>query len=303
MTARPRHDSTAGHAYLQLRTLAKAAGRATDEYLRLYALEGLVARLAASPRSTDLVVKGGVLLAAYDLRRPTADLDLSGLSLSNEVQAVTSMIIDVARTEPTRDDGLAFDTQSATAQVIRDEDEYPGVRVSMMARLATAQLHFHVDVNVGDPIWPAPQVIRLPRLLGGEIELLGYPIPMVLAEKLVTALQRGPANTRWRDFADVYSLTLTHQLEAAEVHDAIRAVADHRRVELRPLRGVLDGYADAGQRRWLAWRAKNNLADRLPAEFSTVVDRVIAFADGCLVQPVSPQSTWSPSTLHWSPGP
>ena len=213
------------------------------------------------------------------------------------------MIIDVALTRPPLDDGLTFDTQSTAAQIIRDEDEYPGVRVSMAAHLATAQLHFHVDVNVGDPIWPAPQVIRLPRLLGGEIELLGYPIPMVLAEKLVTALQRGLANTRWRDFADVYSLSRTHQLEAAEVHEAIRAVADHRRVEIRPLRGVLDGYAEAGQRRWSAWRAKNNLADRLPAEFSAIVDHVLAFADGCSVQPGSPQSTWSPITFHWSDEP
>jgi hypothetical protein len=61
----------------------------------LYALEGLVARLAASPRSTDLVVKGGVLLAAYDLRRPTADLDLSGLSLSNATNAQPTRLFEV----------------------------------------------------------------------------------------------------------------------------------------------------------------------------------------------------------------
>jgi hypothetical protein len=44
----------------------------------------------------------------------------------------------------------------------------------------------------------------LPRLRGGEpIELRGYPIHMVHAEKIVTAIQRGTANTRWRDFGDV----------------------------------------------------------------------------------------------------
>lgn len=41
-------------------------------------------------------------------------------------------------------------------------------------------------------------------LRGGEIVVRGYPLAMVHAEKIVTALVRGTANTRWRDFADLY---------------------------------------------------------------------------------------------------
>jgi hypothetical protein len=58
-----------------------------------------------------------------------------------------------------------------------------------------------VDVNFGDPIWPEPELVVMPRLLGGELVLRGYPLVMIYAEKLVTSLQRGAANTRWRDFA------------------------------------------------------------------------------------------------------
>ena len=74
-------------------------------------------------------------------------------------------------------------------------------------------MRFHVDVSVGDPIWPGPAVVEFSRLLGGNIRLLGYPIPMVLAEKIVTASQRGITSTRWRDFADLYLLAGQHQLE------------------------------------------------------------------------------------------
>lgn len=57
---------------------------------------------------------------------------------------------------------------------------------------------------MGDPIWPAAVTVRLPRLLDDEpLVLQSYPLPMVLAEKLVTAIARGTANTRWRDFADL----------------------------------------------------------------------------------------------------
>jgi len=65
-------------------------------------------------------------------------------------------------------------------------------------------LRFHVDVNVGDPVWPVPGPVEVPRLLGGSVTLLGYPLTMILAEKIVTGVERGTANTRWRDYADVY---------------------------------------------------------------------------------------------------
>ena len=92
----------------------------------------------------------------------------------------------------------------------------------MSARLATARLLFNVDVNVGDPVWPAPQPVKVPLLLGGTITLRGYPLAMVCAEKLITALERGAANTRWRDFADVYLLGRAHEVDGRELHRALR---------------------------------------------------------------------------------
>jgi hypothetical protein len=66
-TPPPTRATVEGRAYLDLRALAKTAGRASEEYLRLYALEGFLLRLAASANSADFVLKGGVLLAAYQL--------------------------------------------------------------------------------------------------------------------------------------------------------------------------------------------------------------------------------------------
>ena len=67
--------------------------------------------------------------------------------------------------------------------------------------------------------------MHVPRLIGGQIEMLGYPIPMVLAEKIVTAAQRGIASTRWRDFGDIYLLTGHHSFIAGDVRAAIDEVA------------------------------------------------------------------------------
>jgi Nucleotidyl transferase AbiEii toxin, Type IV TA system len=298
----PTRATVEGRAYLKLRAIAKTAGRASDEYLRLYALEGFLLRLAASANSADFVLKGGVLLAAYQLRRPTADIDFAALNTSNDVETIKSMVVGVANTQLPKDqyDGLAFDTSRAEASSIRDEEEYNGVRVSLQAALSTAKMRFHVDVNVGDPIWPSPQNVLIPRLLGGQIEMLGYPIPMVLAEKIVTAAQRGITSTRWRDFADIYLLTGQHPVVAIDVRAAISAVADYRHSEVEGLRETLDGYAAVGQSRWLAWRAKQNLDDRLPANFADVLEPVLAFADGIRdIARVPDQGSWSPITREW----
>jgi hypothetical protein len=71
VTSRPTRATAGGRAYLDLRQLAKATGRLTDELLQLYALEGLLDRLSGSVHASRFVLKGGVLLAAFDARRPT----------------------------------------------------------------------------------------------------------------------------------------------------------------------------------------------------------------------------------------
>lgn len=82
MTKRPTRANPAGAAYLDLRRKARGDGRATDEYLRLFVLEGFLSRLAHSQHRTTLVIKGGVLLAAYAIRRPTADVDIAADRMS-----------------------------------------------------------------------------------------------------------------------------------------------------------------------------------------------------------------------------
>ena len=271
--------------------------------MRLCALEGFLLRLAAPTISQDFVLKGGVLLAAYQLRRPTADIDFAALNTSNDLEPIKSMIITVAdkRLPDDQNDGLRFDTSDTHAVAIRDEDEYHGVRITLGAQLATARMRFHVDVNVGDPIWPNPETVQFPRLLGGNISLLGYPIPMVLAEKIVTASERGITSTRWRDFSDLYLIAVQHPLVAGEVRAAINQVAAYRNAELGSLRPALEGYPAIAQTKWHAWRARQNLEDRLPADFTEVLESVLVFTDGLFdTTRTSQTDIWSPADRAWS---
>jgi hypothetical protein len=175
----PTRASSAGRAYLDLRKLARESHRPVDELMQLYTLEPFLARLASSRFVEQLVLKGGTLLAVFDARRPTRDIDLQAQALGNDTETIRAATCEIAAI--TLDDGVIFDVETATAEPIRDQAIYSGVRVTMTAQLATARPHFHIDTNVGDPINPAPKNVRLPRLLGGEILLRGYPLAMVHA--------------------------------------------------------------------------------------------------------------------------
>ena len=296
--SRPTRGTPAGAAYLDLQNQARRTHRPTQELLQLYVLEGFLARLAASDVREHFVLKGGVLLAAFDTRRATGDVDLAALQLANDTATVLVLVRSVLTVPLSEDDGIEFFPDTATAVTIREEDEYSGVRVRLEARLASAELPFHVDVNVGDPIWPASMTIALPRLRGGApIELSGYPMPMVHAEKIVTAIQRGIANTRWRDFGDIWTLSRRYPIVADELRKAIEVVAGHRKAELASLAEALDGYGELAQGAWAQWRRRSN-SDHLPERFAEVLTAVIAFA-GPVIAGNAAGHIWNPDAAAW----
>jgi hypothetical protein len=243
------------------------------------------------------VLKGGVLLAAFGERRPTRDIDLQAQDFDNDPATILAAITEIAAED--LDDGVIFDTSSAATEIIREEDHYPGVRVSIAAQLATARPRLHVDVSVGDPISPDPADVTLPRVLGGEIIVRGYPLAMVFAEKIVTAIARGTTSTRWRDFTDIYLLARHHPVDGNELSASIHEVARHRGTTLAPLARALAGYGAVGQQRWDAWRRKQLLDDRLPSTFADVIDSVITFADPAITGTTSAK-TWNPAAGTWS---
>lgn len=259
----------AGSRYRALQRLARDQKRATAELLQLYVLESFLRRLVRSPHDRALVLKGGMLLAAFDLRRATRDVDVLALETDNDPAAVQRLIVEVISVEA--NDGVEFLRDTISIAVIRDDDVYPGVRAGLEARIATARIKFSVDFNVGDPVFPAPTRTAIPLLLEDEpIEVLAYPKVMVVAEKLVTALQRGRASTRWRDFADLFMLVPSDFVEP-EIVEALRVVATYRNVSLQPLAKVLDGMAAEAQPRWATWRKRQATQDRVPEDFSIVL--------------------------------
>ena len=206
---------TAGdEVFRRLQQLARAeraeTGRpaATGELLTRHCLESFLERLTRTPHAGYFVLKGGILLAVYGVRRATKDIDAAATDVEVSAAHLLQVVRDVAAVDA--EDGVEFDATSTTVQEIRDAAEYPGLRVKVLAVVGTSPVVVTWDVSTGDPIVPAPQRVSVPRVLGEPIQILGYAPETTVAEKGVTILERGTTSTRWRDDVDIVRLAEEH---------------------------------------------------------------------------------------------
>ena len=122
-------------AYKRLQSAARSLGAKTgkkpptEEYLVRHALESFLDRLTRTPHADDFVLKGGILLAAYGVRWPTRDADAEALNTSLTIERLTKVVRDVAALEV--DDGVVFDIETINIREIREQAEYPGLRVKV----------------------------------------------------------------------------------------------------------------------------------------------------------------------------
>ena len=292
----------AGRAHLDLQNRARRERRGTQEYLTAYVVERWLARLSRSPYVSQFVLKGGVLLAAFGQRRPTVDADALAIGLANDAEAVAARVAEIAAVEDP-EDGVEYLTATVVTQVIRDHALYHGVRVVMDARIATAVVKLRLDVNFGDPVTPEPQHVTLPGLRpdSDPIQVLGYPVETVLAEKLTTAIGLAEANTRVRDLGDIYAVTGAHAIARASMRDALTATATFRAVDLVPLSVAVGDLASLRRGDYRAYRdALGHFGEHLPDDLADVIAAVAAFADPLITTTDTAHKTWDPGARRWT---
>lgn len=256
---------------------ARTGGAApTQEYLMRHLLESGVDRLSRTRHGDEFVLKGGVLLAAYGVRRPTKDADLNAVAADVSVDHLVTVLEDVAGIEA--EDGVDFDLATIDVRAIREEFRYPAYRLRMKARIGSWRGVAAWDVTTGDPIVPVPRRVRLDRILGDPIDVLGYAPETSIAEKGVTILERGVTSTRWRDYVDIVRLA-ERGIDTDELLAAARAVARHRGIRLEPVGPHLVGYADIGQAKWSAWRRKEKVEEMSEPALTDQIARVVGVLD------------------------
>ena len=256
MTARRSPTNVAASVRARLSDLARRQGVEFQLVLAEFAIERLLYRLGVSDHAERFVLKGATLYKLWSAARGRAtwDLDLLGRG-SSTVAGVTEAVREVCAVKA--DDGLVFDPGSIAGEEIRAADEYEGVRVRLVARLAEARIPVQVDVGFGDAVVPAPRLESYPTLLGhAPPRVLAYPREAVVAEKLEAMLSLGVTNSRMKDFYDVYRLAELFDFDGSPLVRAVRATFERRKTPLpedEPL--VLEaGFLSAPERE-TQWRA------------------------------------------------
>ena len=212
---------------------AKKIGVDPNLVLARYATERFLYRLSRSRHADRFVLKGALLLLVWlgETIRPTRDADLLGYGdVSDDALAATFAEICGAEVEP---DGMTFEASSIRIDAIRPEDDYGGQRVTLLGRLGPARLRVQVDVGIGDAVSPDPEWLDYPSLLDlPRPRLRAYRPETAIAEKVHAMVVLGRANTRLRDFLDVWGLAHGFAFDGTILAGAIGATFERRRTEL-----------------------------------------------------------------------
>lgn len=212
-----------------IKNLAKEKDINAQILLRNYMLERFLERISLSEFKDKFILKGGMLVAAIvgvDMRS-TVDMDATIKSYPVTFDSIKNIFDSIL--EVSIDDGI--DIKLINIKEIRVEDEYSGFRVFMEALMDEARIPLKVDITTGDKITHKEVVYRFDLLLEDRsIEILAYNIETIIAEKFETIVSRGIANTRMRDFYDIYILLKLqgHNIDKDTLIKAIVATAEKR---------------------------------------------------------------------------
>ncbi|HVS10687.1 MAG TPA: nucleotidyl transferase AbiEii/AbiGii toxin family protein [Planctomycetota bacterium] len=286
----------------RLRNAVRARGHDVQFALQRYAAERWLYRLARSPHRDRFILKGAMLFEIWggSLYRPTRDLDFTAYG-SDDTADLLAALRDICIV-PVEDDGLIFDANTLSAEPIRDQAEYRGLRVRFEARMGASRVPMQIDLGFGNAIQPPPQEVEYPTLLDTPPPVIrAYPKEAVVAEKLHAMVVLGERNSRLKDFYDLYVLASSFAFDGPTLACAIRATFERRdtAIELQTPTALTDRFFEDVARgsHWRGYLDRNRLSDA-PGSFEQVGAVLIGYlepARGSVAQ-------GTPFPAHWEPG-
>lgn len=244
----------------RLRNQAIASGKTFQETLTAYGLERTVYRLSISEYKERFTLKGGIFLYALfdgEFARATRDIDLLAKNIPNSSEDIKKVFENIFSVEC--DDALKFDLSTLDVKDITEFKEYHGVNVSITTYLDRTKIPVSVDIGFGDVIYPDRVKMDFPVLLDMEVpEIYVYSISSVIAEKFEAIVSLGDANSRYKDFYDIYILADRYDLDGIELKEAVRATFEHRVTGFDDMFVFTDDFLTSNihQSRWKAFMKK-----------------------------------------------
>jgi predicted nucleotidyltransferase component of viral defense system len=265
----------------RLRNRLRELGEDVQFGLQRYAVERFLYRLGESAHRDRFILKGAALFslwgsAAY---RATRDVDFTGYGSPDEADVLMALR-EICET-PSAADELVFDATTLTAQPIRDDSEYHGLRIRLQARLGESRIPVQIDIGFGNAIDPPPQIITYPTLLDDPApRIQAYPLEAVVAEKFHSMVVLGERNSRMKDFYDIHVLAKQFPFEGERLAKSIAATFARRNTIVTAVQSTSLTPAffseEARATQWRAYLVRNQLPGA-PADFTLVGETVTTF--------------------------
>lgn len=189
----------------KIRNISKGDSKTAQAMIRIFFMERFLERVSLSKYNDQFVLKGGMLVSSLigiNLRS-TMDIDATVQALPLSKDKLEKIITEICEIQ--LEDNILF--RIVDMETIMDEFDYPGIRIHIEALLERLKQPIKIDVSTDDAITPRAIEYQYPLMFEErDICLHTYNIETLLAEKSQTIINRGLANTRMRDFYDLYEI-------------------------------------------------------------------------------------------------
>jgi len=272
-----------GHSVFQrLLNHARSSGEDFNLLLFRYGTERLLYRLGISPHADSFILKGASLFLVWKGQnyRVTRDADLLGIGPADAEQ-ILAVFREICGPGAAKVDGVQFEAGTVRAVPIREEQAYDGIRVTVVGMLHRARIPLQIDIGFGDAVTPEPERVEFPTLLDDPPpRLLAYPRYTMVSEKLEAIVRFGMANSRMKDFYDLWLLSRLFEFEGSTLCAAILNTFTRRSTALPG--GLPKAFSDEFRRDALKqtqWRAfvRKSRPEDVSGDLDAVIGEVSAF--------------------------
>ena len=256
-------NNTAQSTKDKLRNIAREKNVDFNCVMRFYMYDRFIERLSKSQYRDNFVLKGGFYLSrlfGID-NRSTMDIDAAirkaKFTNSNIIKMITDIIninindnvkLNIINTEP-----------------IRTEDEYGGLRITIVFNLETIKDQFHIDVATGDPIYPRPISFNYESLIDNEVyKVWSYNLETVLAEKIETILSKLETSSRMKDYYDIYLIYKFSKIDITKFRKAVEKTFEKRKFKSDLVNNLnIVKNSQILREKWASYSRKNNYANNI----------------------------------------
>lgn len=288
----------------KLKNIAVTQNKQFDYLLMLYFIERLLFRVSISKYRTAFVLKGGLLLYTIldEKARATKDVDFLAREMENTLEELESIFREICTINS--DDAVLFDISTLKAERIKEDADYEGVRVKVVAHLDRSKKMLQFDIGFGDVIVPKALEMEYPSLLDLEKpKIMVYSKESVIAEKFEAMIYLAETNSRMKDFYDIYCLCTKFGFDGRILFEAISKTFERRGTPLSKVPTIFTDDFRKSVEKSIQWNAfSRRINSEISKDFLDLMDVITTFTRPiyeCIISEVEFFGIWDNLNTRW----